>query len=67
MTPEEPDAELGTDQNTGLSHFSSVLEPTRYTLPHTLTHTIDVFHKFKPNSSNVYSEKNVEGLHDQKS
>ncbi|MCJ8734333.1 hypothetical protein PDJAM_G00234110 [Pangasius djambal] len=28
MTPEEPDPELGTDQNTGLSHFPSVLEPT---------------------------------------
>ncbi|XP_060784128.1 CCR4-NOT transcription complex subunit 4 isoform X2 [Neoarius graeffei] len=28
LTPEEPDSELGTDQNTGLSHFPSVLEPT---------------------------------------
>ncbi|KAI5617576.1 CCR4-NOT transcription complex subunit 4 [Silurus asotus] len=28
LTPEEPDSDLGTDQNTGLSHFSSVLEPT---------------------------------------
>lgn len=30
MTPDEPDSELGTEQNTGLPPFPSALEPTRY-------------------------------------
>lgn len=30
MTPDEPDLEQGTEQNTGLPPFPSALEPTRY-------------------------------------